>query len=135
MYIPYFEQRVASLNPLASMDMDADITGLMTEERKRAREDMISAIIEDPCVARYDFCKRPYLLTGFSKFGFGYHLCQPNDDDASLAAMTRKMAGGDCNCLHPKSKLLLRTTGFGSRKTRGREQNLHLHLGEEFALD
>jgi hypothetical protein len=87
MYIPYFEQRVASLRPLASMDMDADVSGLMTAERQRARKDMISAIIDDPCIARYDFRKRPYLLTDFSKLGFGYNLCQPNDDPTSLAAM------------------------------------------------
>ena len=129
------EQRVACLRLLASMDMDADITHLMTDERKRTREDMISAILSDPCIARYDFRKRPYLLTDFSKLGFGYNLCQPNDDAASLAAMNREMAGGDCEFLRPKSKLLLRTTGFGSRKTRGREQNLHSHLGEGFALD
>ena len=49
--------------------------------------------------------------------------------------MNREMAGGDCEFLRPKSKLLLRTTGFGSRKTRGREQNLHSHPGEGFALD
>ena len=45
------------------------------------------------------------------------------------------MDGGDCEFLRPQSKLLLRTTGFGSRKTRGREQNLHSHLGEGFCLD
>ena len=49
--------------------------------------------------------------------------------------MKREMAGGECEFLKPKSKLKLRTTGFGSRKTRGRESTLHFHLGEGFCLD
>ena len=53
--IPYMEQRVVCLCLLASMEMDAATTHLMTDEQKRAREDMLSAIISDPCVARYDF--------------------------------------------------------------------------------
>ena len=75
------------------------------------------------------------MLTDFPKLGSGYNICQPNDDAASLAAIHREMAGGECELLHPKSKILLRTTRFGSRKTRGREPNLHLHLGKGFSLD
>ena len=49
--------------------------------------------------------------------------------------MKREMAGGECEFLKENSKSLLRTTGFGSRKTRGRESSLHSHLGEDFILD
>ena len=45
------------------------------------------------------------------------------------------MAGGECEFLLPKTTLRLRTTGFGSRATKGREKFLHSHLGEAFALD
>ena len=45
------------------------------------------------------------------------------------------MDGGECKFLRPQFKLLLRTTAFGLRKTRGREQYLHLHLGKGFYLD
>ena len=92
-------------------------------------------ILADPCLARYDCKKRPYLLTDFSKAGFGYNLCQPSDDPDSLAAMQREIEGGDCEFLKAESKLFLKSTGFGSRKTRGRESTLHSHLGEGFALD
>ena len=69
MYIPYFEQRVASLRPLASMEMDSDVTALITDEHLRARKDMIVVITSDPCIKRHDFKKRSYLLTDFSKRG------------------------------------------------------------------
>ena len=49
--------------------------------------------------------------------------------------MQREMEGGDCKVLQKDSKLLLRTTGFGLRKTRGRESSLHSHLGEGFCLN
>ena len=68
----------------------------MAGEYHKAREDMIMAILSDPCVARYDFNKHPYLLTDFSKKGFGYNICQPVDDPDSLAAMKREAEGGEC---------------------------------------
>ena len=115
--------------------MIQNITTVLKPEHHEAKQDMIDAICSNPCIARYDFNKRPYLLTDFSKKGFGYDLCQPTDDPESLAAMNRKIAGGKCEFLLPKSKLQLRSTGFGSRASRGREANLHSHLGKGFALD
>ena len=117
------------------MEMDSDVPALITDEHERARKDMIVAITRDPCIGRHDYKKRSYLLTDFSKRGFGFNLCQPNDDLESIAAMTCEMDGGECEFLQPRSKLLLLTAGFGSRKTRGREQNLHSHIGEGFCLD
>ena len=48
----------------------------MKENHFKARKDMIMAILFDPYLARFDYKKRPYLLTDFSKLGFGYNLCQ-----------------------------------------------------------
>ena len=62
---------------------------LMKEEHFKASEDLIMAILSDPCLARFDYKKRPYLLTDFSKRGFGYNICQPADDAASMAVMLR----------------------------------------------
>ena len=77
----------------------------MAGKHHKAREDMIMAILSDPCVARSDFNKRPYLLTNFSKRGFGYTLCQPADGPDSLAAMKREAEGGECEFLKAGSKL------------------------------
>ena len=112
-----------------------NIYSLMAGEHHKAREDIIMAILSDPCVARYGFNKRPYLLSDFSKKGFGYNPCPPADDPDSLATMQREAEGGECECLKAGSKLMLKSTGFGSRRARGREADLHSHLGEGFALD
>ena len=56
---------------------------------------------------RYDFEQCPYLLTDFSKIGFGYDLCQPNDEVDSMAAMRREMEGDDCEFLRHKSNFFL----------------------------
>ena len=66
MHIPYFEQRVTSLRTLANFDMDHDITGMLKIEHESTKVDMINAVISDPCISRYDFEKRPYLLIDFS---------------------------------------------------------------------
>ena len=95
MYIPYFEQRVAPLRALAKLELDTNIEAMMEEEHHKAREDMMMAILSDPCLARYDCNKRPYLSTDFSKMGFGYNLCQPADDPDSLAAMHCEIEGGE----------------------------------------
>ena len=50
---------------------------------------MIISILSNPYLARFDYKKRPYLLTDFSKLGFGCNLCQPADDAASMAVMLR----------------------------------------------
>ena len=118
-YIPYFEKRFTSLRTLAKFDTDHEITGMIKEEHDSSKVDIINAVISDLCISRYYFEKCPYLLTGLSKVGFGYDLCQPNDDPNSMAAMRREMEGGDCEFLRQKSKLILRSTGFGSRRTRG----------------
>ena len=94
--IPWFEERIAPLRELAKLDMQSNIEPLMKEEHFKPQEDLIVAILSDPCLARFDYKMLPYLLTDFSKKGFGYSLWQSADDDASMAAMRRKIEGGDC---------------------------------------
>ena len=52
-----------------------------------------------------------------------------------MSEMRREMEGGNCEFLRHKSKLLLQSTGFGSRRTCGIEANINYHIGEGFALD
>jgi len=115
-YIPCFEQRVAPLRPLASLEMEQSVSNLMKEEQLAARQDMITAVLSDPCVGRFNPKKRSYLMMDASKLGYGYNLCQPNDDPASIAAMEREMARGECeflkkvlsSCLEPVASGLAR---------------------------
>ena len=134
-FIPYFDHRAATLRDLAKLEMTASVVKLLTPDHAAAQKDLIDALVSDPCLARHDPEKRPYLLTDYSKFGFGYEIAQPSDDPASLAAMHCKILGGDCEFLLPRSILQLRPTGFGSRRCRGKESSLHSHIEEAFALN
>ena len=86
MYIPCFEQRIASLHLLTKNDMKTVIINLLTPEHEAEKLDMVNAICSDPFIARFDYKKHPYLLTYFSKKGYGYDFCQPDSDHpASMA--------------------------------------------------
>ena len=76
-YIPWFEERAAPFRELINLNMQSDVKPLMKEKHFKAREDLIMAILSDPYLARFDYKKRPYLSTDFSKKGDGYNLCQP----------------------------------------------------------
>ena len=80
---------------------------MLKEEHESVKFYMINAVISDSCIACYYFENHSYLLADFFKVGFGYDLCQPNDDPNSMAAMRREMEGGDCEFLRHKSNLLL----------------------------
>jgi hypothetical protein len=41
-------------------------------------------ILEDPCLRRFDPAKLTVLRTDFPSKGFGYVVCQPDDDNVSL---------------------------------------------------
>ena len=74
-------------------------------------------------------------MTDFSALGFGYVACQPGNDRASLDAMHREMRGGKCEFLRDESRLMLHPVAHGSRRSCGRECQLHSYLGELFAGD
>ena len=71
-YIPYFEQRIAPLRDLTKFEMEMVmvITDLLTPAHKAAKLGMIDAICSDPCIASFDYTKRPYLLTDFPQKEF-----------------------------------------------------------------
>ena len=116
------EECAAPHGELAKLVMQSNIELLTKEEHYKAQEDLTMAILSDPCLAHFDYKKRSYLLTDFSKKGVGHNLCQPADDAVSMAAMRREMEGGDCEFLKPNSNLMLKSTGFGARRTRDEGQ-------------
>ena len=71
-YIPYFELRAAPLRTFANLKMTASVIELFTSDHAAAYKDLIGALVSDTCLARHNPAKRPYLLTDFTKFGFGY---------------------------------------------------------------
>jgi hypothetical protein len=94
---------------------------------------MRKAILDDPCLRRYDHCKLLILCMDFSAKGFGYVACQPADNKVSLATMHKCMQGGSFNFMKKDSTALLHPVAFGCRRMRGNEKRLHSHLGEAFS--
>ena len=90
---------------------------------------MKQAILDDPCLRRYDHCKLLVLRTDFSADGFGYVALQPADDEPSLAAMHKCMRGDGFDFMTKTSTSTLHPVAFGCRRTRGNEKKLHSHLG------
>ena len=101
--------------------MNHPVTGTITVKHKNIRKYFINIIYNEPCIAHYNYKNCCYLLTDFSKKGFGSDICQPNNDLASLVAMEHELAGGPCEFVLPKSELKLRSTGFGSRVSHGQK--------------
>ena len=97
--------------------------------------EMRNALLDDPCLKRYDHHKLLVLHTDFSADGFGYVALQPGDNEASLSAMHTRMCGSDFLFMTKDSTAVLHPVAFGCRRTRGNEKRLHSHLGEGFAGD
>ena len=134
-YIPNMEMRISNLRELMKEELDTPLGTAYTSIHDAERADMLQALLADPCLMRYNPEKRCYLRTDFSSLGFGTVLLQPDDDEASLAAMKREMEGGPCEFMQKGSTLRLRPISFAARRCRGREAKLHSHLGEGMALD
>ena len=53
------------------MGIETNITNLVTDVHKKARDDMIEDIVSDPYIVRYDFKKCSCLLADFLRLDFG----------------------------------------------------------------
>ena len=134
-FIPNFELRVTALRSITCHDYSMPLGDLWTPEAEAAFDDIRKAILDDPCVKRFDPAKLVVLRTDFSSLGFGYVLLQPGDDDASLSAVKDYRDGKGFSFMKKDSLAVLHPVCFGSRKTRGNESRLHSHLGKGFSGD
>ena len=95
-----------------------------------------NAIILDPCLVRFDPCKRIYIRTNYCNKGMGAVVLQPASDPISMAAMMREMQGGPCEfmkqSLDSLEQPVLRPSAFIIRY-KGYEYRLHSYLGEAYA--
>ncbi|KAL3802962.1 hypothetical protein HJC23_011585, partial [Cyclotella cryptica] len=125
-YIPWLEVRCKDLRLLCQQDYNTVLTSSMWTPSCQSQWDfMKQSILSDPTTT----AKRFYLKTDFAQVGMGYVGCQPDNDDASLAAMHREVCGG------VGSPPRLKPICMGSRRNKGYETRLHSHLGEAFTLD
>jgi hypothetical protein len=97
-------------------------------------ESVRDQILSKPILQRASIKTRFYLKTDFSSLGLGFALCQPDDNEESLAAMQREDEGGECEFdFNITSLLRLLPNAFGSRKTIGSEKHFHSHPGESLS--
>ena len=109
---------------------------LWTSEAKAAYDNIKLAILDNPCIKRFDHKKLIVLHKDFSSLGFGYVLLQPGDDVATITVFQDYRDGkGFTFFMTKESQAILRPVCFGACKTPANETRLHSHLGEGFSGD
>jgi hypothetical protein len=78
---------------------------LWTPKAQSTFDELRNSILGDPCLQRFHPHKLTVLQTDFSSKGFGYVVCQADNDDTSLALASQVMSG---NGFH----FLTKTNGF-----------------------
>ncbi len=134
-FISHFNVHITALRNILCKDYSLILSALWLQNAQFAFDDMRKAILNNPCLCRYNHCKLLVLCTDFSAEGFGYAGCQPADNNVSLAAMHKCMQGSSFDFMTKDSTALLHPVAFGCRRMCGNKQRLHSHLGEVFSGD
>jgi hypothetical protein len=123
------------LHTIYKQEYTKPVAAHWTPEAEGAWEDLKEAILSDPCIQRFVYCKLTVLCSDFSAQGFGFVLLQPGNDEASVQTTQDYCGGKGFSFMTKDSKAILRPVCFGARQTRSNEVWLHSHLGEEFSGD
>jgi hypothetical protein len=134
-FIPQFEQRISALRGIMKNEHTNPVDTYWMLAAKAEFLDTCSAILNNPCLKRYDHRLLLVLRTDFSKDGFGFVALQPGNDTESRLAMKHCMEGGKFEFIDKTSKGILHPVAFGCCRTRGNKKCLHSHLGKEFSGD
>ncbi len=134
-FIPYFEVRALPLCEIMTREYTEAVGNMWTAEANSAFEELKNSVLCDPCLCRFDHCKLTMLRTDFSALGFGYVICQPGNDECSLAKTSQYMSGNGFGFMTKDGGGVLHPVAFGSCRMRGNEKQLQLYLGEGFAGD
>jgi hypothetical protein len=102
---------------------------------REAFDDPRDFVLCDPCLCRFNPKKLTVFRSDFSAKGFGYVVCQADDDDVSLALESQFSLGNGFHFLTKSNVGVLYPVAFGSRRTRGNEKHIHSYLGEGFCGD
>ena len=92
-FIPNFEIRVEPLRWIMEQEYTEMVGDLWTPDVQATFDDLRESILCDPCLRRFYPNKLTVLRTNFSAKGFGYVVCQLDNDDASLALSLQFMSG------------------------------------------
>jgi hypothetical protein len=83
-FIPCFELCAELLQTIMLREYTKPIDDMRTPDMQSTFDSLRNSILKDPCLHRVDPAKLTVLRTDFSSKGFGYVVCQPDDDNVSL---------------------------------------------------
>ena len=116
-FIPNFEIRVEPLRRIMERDFTEAVGNLWTPTAHKTFDDLRNSILCDPCLGRFNPKKLTVLRTDFSAKGFGYVVCQADDDDVSLALACQFMSENGFHFLTKTNGGVLYPVAFGSWHT------------------
>jgi hypothetical protein len=134
-FIPHFEVHVLPLREIIKLEYTEAVGNMWTVEANGAFEELKQSVLCDPCLCRFDHQKLTVLRTDFSALGFGYFVCQPGNNECSLAKASQYMSGNGFGFMIKDGGGILHPVAFSSCRMRGNEKRLHSYLGEGFAGD
>jgi hypothetical protein len=134
-FIPHFEVHALPLQEIMKPEYTEAVGDMWTAEARRAFDELKQSVLSNPCLRRFDHRKLTVLCTDFSALGFGFVVCQPGDNECSLARTSQYMSGNGFGFMTKDGGGILHPVAFGSRRTRGNEKQLHSYLGEGFTGD
>jgi len=130
-YCPFFEIRVKPLRALERQHHRKPIPPAMwTTSLTHLWDELKLAITSSPCLARYDSTLPCFLKTDWAGTGMGWILMQPDNSDASKAALALLRSEGICQFDLTMNGARLRPIRFGSRSCTERECHYHSFVGE-----
>jgi hypothetical protein len=84
-FIPHFKVHVDPLRWIMQQDYTELVGNMWTSNARATFDDLRNSILCDPCLRRFNQKRLTVLQTDFSPKGFGYVVCQADNDDVSLA--------------------------------------------------
>jgi hypothetical protein len=85
-FIPQFKQRISALRDIMKNEYTDPVDPYWMLDAKAVFLDVRLAILNDPCLKRYDHCLLLVLQSNFSSDGFGFVALQPGNDTESRLA-------------------------------------------------
>ncbi len=135
MYIPYFEVHTKPLQEIMQHEYTLCVGDLWTPASAATFNELRHCILCNPCFYCFNHGKLTVLWTDFLSQGFGYGVCQPDDDSTSLQLVAQYMSGNGFDFMTSTCKGTIHHVALGFLQIHGNESHLHFNLGEIFARD
>ncbi len=131
-FIPCFKLCAELLRTVMLREYIEPIGDMWTPDVQSTFDYLRNSILKNPCLSHFDLAKLTVLRTDFSSMGFGYVVCQPNNDNVSLELVLQFMLGNGFHFLTTTNGGVLHPVVFGGQRTRGNKKYLHSYLCEAF---